>query len=352
VLLRTRPGRRGFEQPKNGNVARINVQETVMFRLLLIALLFQAPTPTPAVTTPQELAPGIHLMRFSPIPGRGPDGNTTIIDAPDGLIVIDTGRHTFVTDAILTFAKERKKPIVVIVNTHWHLDHSSGNRRLKSAYPQAKVYTTNAIDRALAPGGFIARNHENARKQFSSVTDEVRRDEMQIFFNTMDDSASLRPDVPLTASGPMSLAGRTLDVRVTDKAVSDADAWIYDSASRIAIIGDLITAPVPYFETACPDRWRASLDEVWSTDFQTAIPGHGPPMTRAQFDVYRQGFSEFVTCARSEKAPAACGTEWVERTSSLIGEDPARRKAVAANMEYYVGYLRSNGGKAPDCIAR
>ena len=323
-----------------------------MFRLLVIALLLQTQTPAPPVTTPQELAPGIHLMRFTPIPGRGPDGNTTLIDAPDGLIVIDTGRHTFVTDAILAFAKERKKPIAVIINTHWHLDHSSGNRRLKAAYPQARLYTTTAIDRALAPGGFVARNHENAKQQFSGVTDAVRRDEMQIFFDTMEHSASLRPDVPVTASGSMSLAGRTIDVRVTDKAVSDADAWIYDAPSRIAIIGDLITVPVPYFETACPDRWRAALDDVWASDFQTAVPGHGPPLTRDQFDVYRKGFSEFVTCARSEKAPAVCSTEWVERTASLIGDDPARRKAVAANMDYYVGYLRNNGGKAPDCLAR
>lgn len=323
-----------------------------MFRVLALVLLLQTPTPAPTVTAAQELAPGISLMRFAPMPGRGPDGNTTIIDAPDGLIVVDTGRHTLVTDAILAFAKERKKPIVVIINTHWHLDHSSGNRRLKAVYPGAQVYTTNAIDRALAPGGFLARSYESSKQQFSSVTDEVRRDEMQISFDTMANSATLRPDVTLTASGSLTLAGRTLDVRVTDKAVSDADAWIYDAASRIAIIGDLITAPVPYFETACPDRWRAALDEVWATDFQTAVPGHGPPMTRAQFDVYRQGFSEFVTCARSGKAPAACGTEWVERTSSLIGEDPARRKAVAGGMEYYVGYLRSNGGKAPDCLAR
>ena len=323
-----------------------------MFRVLIIALLLQLPTPAPPAITPQELAPGITLMRFTPMPGRGPDGNTTIIDAPDGLIVIDTGRHTFVTDAILAFAKGRQKPIAVIINTHWHLDHSSGNIRLKAAYPQARVYTTNAVDRALAPGGFIARNYENSKKQFSSVTDDVRREEMQIFFTTMENSASLRPDVPMTASASMKLAGRQLDVRVTDKAVSDADAWIYDAPSRIAIIGDLITAPVPYFETACPDKWRAALDEVWSTDFQTAVPGHGPTMTRDQFNVYRQGFGEFVMCARSEKAPGVCGAEWVERTASLIGDDPARRKAVAGNMEYYVGYLRSNGGKAPDCQAR
>jgi hypothetical protein len=103
---------------------------------------------------------------------------------------------------------------------------------------------------------------------------------------------------------------------------------------------------------------------VWSTPFETVIPGHGPPMTRAQFDVYRQSFGAFVSCVRSDTAPAQCAARWADGISALIGppprsseraeagDDAARHKAVAANAEYYVGYLRSNGGKAPDCTAR
>lgn len=322
--------------------------------LLLSVMLLQTPAapPMPAPEAPVEIAPGMHVIRAVGAPGRGPDGNTTIIDAPDGLIVIDTGRHSVITDAIIAFAKQRQRPIAAIVNTHWHLDHASGNGRLKAAYPNARVYTTDAIDKVLAPGGFLARNLEGAKKQFAEVTDPVRRDEMQLFFATMEASKDLRPDTPLTKSATMPLAGKPLDVRVTDRAVSDADVWIYDTGSKTAIIGDLITMPVPYFETACPDKWRASLDEVMATPFHTVIPGHGRLMTREQVDVYRKSLTDFVSCVRSDKPAAACGTVWVEGASSLIGDDTARRKAVAANMEYYVGYLRPNGGKAPDCTAQ
>jgi glyoxylase-like metal-dependent hydrolase (beta-lactamase superfamily II) len=324
-------------------------------KLLLIAALVQAAATAPqsvSTESPVEIAPGMHLIRAVPAPGRGPDGNTVIINAPDGLIVIDTGRHLAMTDAILAFAKQQQRPIAAIVNTHWHLDHASGNGRLKAVYPKARLYTTDAIDKVLAPGGFLTRNLESARAQFDGVTDAVWRDEMQIFFNTMEKRGDLRPDVPLTRSGPVPLAGKTLDVRVTDKAVSDADVWIYDAASRVAIIGDLMTMPVPFFETACPDRWRAALDEVWATPFQTPIPGHGRPMTREQLDVYRTSLTEFVSCVRSDKPASACGTAWVDGARSVIGDDPARHKAIAANMEYYVGYLRPNGGKAPDCMAQ
>jgi glyoxylase-like metal-dependent hydrolase (beta-lactamase superfamily II) len=319
--------------------------------LILLTLLLQAP-PMPAPEAAVEIAPNTFLIRPVPSPGRGPDGNTTIIDAPDGLIVIDTGRHTAMTDAILAFAGARQRPIAAIVNTHWHLDHASGNGRLKAEFPKARVYTTTAVDRVLAPGGFLARNLEDAKKMLTSTTDAVRKDEIEIFIATMESRADLRPDVAVGTSQTMTLAGRPLDVRVTDKAVSDADVWIYDRGTRLAVIGDLVTVPVPYFETACPDQWKAALDQVWSTPFETAIPGHGRPMTRPQFDAYRQAFGPFVACARSDAPAAQCSAGWVTGVASLIGDDPDRRKAIAANMDYYVDYLRKGGGKAPDCLAR
>ena len=323
-----------------------------MLLLLSLAVLFFQTPAAPVTEPPTEIAPGMFLFRFAPMPGRGPDGNTIIFDAPDGLIVVDTGRHKMVTDAILAFARERKRPIVAIINTHWHLDHVSGNGRLKGEYPKARVYTTTAVDRALAPGGFLARNLDAVKKQPPS-TDEVRRDEVGIFVTTMEKRDDLRPDVPLTKSATMRLAGKPLDVHVTDNAVSDADVWLFDKTSRIAVIGDLVTVPVPYFESACPDRWKAALDEVWATNFETAIPGHGAPMTRPQFDAYRRSFGDFVSCARSEKTASACGIAWADGIgTALLDDDPARKRAVASGIEYYVGYLRSNGGKAPDCLAQ
>ena len=193
-----------------------------MLMPLLLMTLLQTPMPTPPPEPAVGIAPKTYLIRATPMPGRGPDGNTIIIDAPDGLIVVDTGRHQSHSDAILNFARARKRPIATIVNTHWHLDHTSGNGRLKAAYPKARVYTTTAVDRVLAPGGFLARNLADATKMLESTTDPVRRDEIQIFIDTMAARGDLRPDVPVTRSQQTTWSAYPLDVRVTDKAVSDA----------------------------------------------------------------------------------------------------------------------------------
>lgn len=325
-------------------------------RLLLLAAMFSQASslPTgPSPDPPVEVAPGLHLIRGARVEDRGPDGNTILLEAPDGLIVVDTGRHTYHSDAILAFARERQRPIVAIVNTHWHLDHSSGNGRLKAVFPKARVYTTTAVNRAIGPGGFLSRNLVQAQAELADgALSGVQREETEIFVTTMEQRESLRADVPVTRSGPRPIAGRLIDVRVTNGAVSGADLWLYDEASRVAILGDLVTLPVPYFETACPDRWRQAMDEVWATPFTTAVPGHGRPLTRGEFDTYRTALRQFIDCARSNARPTECAARWTATAAALIGDDPERRRAVGRGIEYYVGYLRDNGGKSPDCLAR
>ncbi|MBP6013035.1 MAG: MBL fold metallo-hydrolase [Alphaproteobacteria bacterium] len=301
----------------------------------------------------RELAPGVHLIPGSFMPDRGPDGNTVVFDAPEGLIVVDTGRHVWHSDKILAFASAQKRPIRVIVNTHWHLDHSSGNGRLKQVFPAARIYTTNAVDRVLAPGGFLARELA-LEKTFANdpTLSATEREEIAIFVKTMEQQDMLRPDVAIATSGAMSLAGRAFDVRVTDKAVTDADVWLLDAESGTAVVGDLVTLPAPFFETACPRKWVAALDEVWATPFKIAIPGHGEPMRREAFNTYRAAFGAFVDCVlHSAKAPQACAAAWATGVDGLLGGKDDQRKRAIAMSEYYVKMLRKDGGKSKDCLA-
>lgn len=303
-----------------------------------------------AAPPPQVIAPGVELIRGAILPERGPDGNTVIFDAPQGLIVVDTGRHAWHSKAILAFANSRNRPIAAIVNTHWHLDHTSGNGRLKATHPAATVYSTNAVERVLAEGGFLARNLEYSKATLADPkVSDTQKEEIRIFHATMAESQVLRPEVVVTDSGERAIAGRPLDFRVTDGAVTDADIWLYDSRSAVAVLGDLVTFPSPFFETACPTAWRKSLDDVWATPFRIAVPGHGKPMDRAQFDAYRGAFNRYMDCVEGTAEAAQCATTWAAGIDRLIGADDKARKEALAYAEYYVGLLREHGGKSADC---
>jgi glyoxylase-like metal-dependent hydrolase (beta-lactamase superfamily II) len=322
--------------------------------LLMLVLAQPAASASTATSPPpEELAPGVALLRGAILPERGPDGNTVVFDAPDGLVVVDTGRHAWHSDAILAYAKERGRPIATIVNTHWHLDHTSGNGRVKAAHPGARVYATDAVDRVLAPGGFLARNRESAKPMLEDPKlSETQKEEVKIFLATMDERDVLRPDVVVGEGGETTLAGKSLDLKLTKGAVTDADIWIYDASSRIAVVGDLVTFPAPFFETACPAAWRKALDDVWAVPFTIAVPGHGEPMSRDQFDAYRAAFNSFMECVEGAAEPRACAAAWTDGISRFTGDDEQARKAAAGYAEYYVGMLRTNDGRSPDCLAR
>lgn len=318
--------------------------------ILALALQDGVPPPSPQAPPPREIAQGVHLIPGAILPGRGPDGNTIVFDAPDGLIVVDTGRHVWHSDAILAFAQSRERPVAAIFNTHWHLDHNSGNGRIKAVHPGARIYTTRAVNGAIAEGGFLQRGAARARARLQQPDVPANeREETEIFLTTMQHTEALLADVPVERSGRTRVAGKRLDVHVTAGAVSAADIWLYDRRSRVVVLGDLVTFPAPFFESACPDVWRAELDAVWATPFRTAIPGHGEPMTRVQFNVYRTAFGAFIDCVNSQTEAAQCASGWATGVAQFLNGDEAQSEA-AAYANYYVGFLREGGGAAPDCI--
>ena len=110
--------------------------------------------------------PPFHLIPGAVPFDKGPDGNTIILDARDGLIVVDTGRHPAHAQAILDYARERGRPIAAIVNTHWHLDHTTGNWDIRKVYPDVQVYASNGLEGAIA--GFFPASRKGAEEFLNS----------------------------------------------------------------------------------------------------------------------------------------------------------------------------------------
>ena len=308
-----------------------------------------ASTPEPAPPEPRRLAEGAWWLPGSHLPGRQPDGNTVVLEGPEGLVVLDTGRHSAHRQAILDLARRVGKPVAAIVNSHWHLDHVSGNPALKAAHPGARVHASGAIDGAIA--GFLAKSAASMREMLAKpglpagVASDMRGD-----LATIANARALRPDAVVTASGAVALAGRSLHLNLARHAATEGDVWIFDPATRVAAVGDLVTLPAPFLDTACVEGWKAALAQVWATPFETLVPGHGHPMDRAGFARYRNAFESFTACATSTREARVCAGEWTQAVTSLLesaGQDPKRAEAMAA---YYVkDVLRPNPAGSRFC---
>jgi glyoxylase-like metal-dependent hydrolase (beta-lactamase superfamily II) len=328
----------------------MNYRQRILFAMIAIgtfagARVGAAPVAAPL---PLEIAAGVWMIPGGILPNREPDGNSVVFDAPRGLIVVDTGRHLWHREALLSLARAQKKAIIAIVNSHWHLDHVSGNSALRAAYPGLHVYASNAIDGALT--GFLAASVQDAPSYLNDprISEELRED-IRADVLTIQNGADLKPDVVITESGMMSLGGRALKINLAQNAATSGDIWVYDPKTRIAAVGDLVTLPTPFLETACPDGWKLALAEIAATPFETAIPGHGGPMTHGQFLLYRQTFAAFIDCSTAATPKDECAARWTNSIRPLLGPESADTERVQRAATYYVEMLRANGGKSKYC---
>lgn len=302
---------------------------------LLLSLLAGCATTsaTPVALPGEAVANGVTLIRGAFVPGAQPDGNTVLLRGPHGLIVVDSGRHAAHTMRILEAARGSELPVTAIVNTHWHLDHVAGNAALREAFPQAEVHASNAIDDALA--GFLA----DYRKQLQALIGRADATPetvgtWQAEIARIDAGAQLRPTHPVTAPQDRSLGGRSVHLGLEDNAVSGGDVWLYDKSTRTLVAGDLVTLPMPLFDTACSEGWQQALARLDATGFSRLVPGHGAPMDHVQFRMYRDGFDRLLACAASDAPTESCKAGWLRDTAPLI---PPQDAVLAGSLlDYYI----------------
>jgi glyoxylase-like metal-dependent hydrolase (beta-lactamase superfamily II) len=304
---------------------------TSRIRRLVGALLCGASTL--ACAQPVELEPGIEWLAGRFPAAAQPDGNSVLIDAPDGWIVVDSGRHPLHVQALLARIRSSGKPLRVIINTHWHLDHIGGNRALRDAYPQARVIASDAIVGART--GFLATYRRQLQDELAKPTLEAaQRTAYQREIDVIDDAAASTPDVRIDGLQTIDVAGRGLSFGLERDAVSGGDVWAYDPVMSVLATGDLVTLPAPLFDTACPERWGAALGRIAVLRFRWLVPGHGAPMTRGQFVIYRESFDRLIACAASNAPGAQCIDGWLSDAGGLFPRD--QQPLARALLGYYL----------------
>jgi glyoxylase-like metal-dependent hydrolase (beta-lactamase superfamily II) len=293
---------------------------------------------TLSVALPTRLAPGVDLLPGRFVPNVQPDGNTVVLRAPKGLIVVDTGRHPEHTQAILDLAARGRARVAAVVNTHWHLDHVGGNPMLRKRYPEARVYASGALAGALK--GFLADYRAQLQAMIDKTADARAQEPWRAELAIIDSGPALGPDEVVAASGERTIAGRRLKLGLESHAVTAGDVWLFDPGTRVLAAGDLVTLPVPFFDTACPSGWQAALGNLDAIDFALLVPGHGAPMERKQFETYRSAFDRLLSCAASQREREECIAGWVRDAATLLTtEDPAFVRSLTG---YYVDQLRAD----------
>ncbi len=230
---------------------------------LLVSLF--ALLPVLAAATPlavSQVAPGVYVHHGAHKDlneGYGGDiCNIGFIVGGKGIAVIDTGGSPKIGAQLReAVRKVSKLPILYVINTHVHPDHSLGNAAFKQDNP---VF----VGHGKLAEAMAQRKETYLRNQPKWVGADAAGTEL------------IPPSLAVSATRDLDLGGRTLHLTAYPLAHSPTDLTVLDSASNTLWTGDLLVIErTPSIDGNLPG-WLDVIEQLRTIRVAQVIPGHGP----------------------------------------------------------------------------
>jgi cyclase len=239
-------------------------------------------------TEPQLLAVarGVHAWI-----GAGGDSNAGAIDTPDGLLIVDAQQYPRLArqfrDAL---HEETGKPLRALINTHCHLDHTSGNVVFAGSPILAHEKTLAALQAALGPRTgdrwTITDFATKLRLLFGQNIMELVPDgdpaqawfKQRISLPDYDVVTIVPPTQTFADRLTFHLPNEAVHLDYSGPAHCDGDIVVYLEKSKVVFLGDLLFhGRFPWLGDCDLDGWIDRLARVLTLDVATVVPGHGVP---------------------------------------------------------------------------
>ena len=200
---------------------------------------------------------------------EGSGGNIGVLIGNDGVILVDDQFSPLSEKIKKTITTLSDKPIKFIINTHFHFDHTDGNKPLGGE-------------------GAIIVAHENTRKRLT--TDQV----IGIF--NVDQKAypyDALPKITFAESVTLNMNGETVQVFHVKNAHTDGDAIIYFKESNVVHTGDVfVRYGLPFIDQPNGgniDGMISAIEELLKqvNDDTKIIPGHGKISSKKDLEDYK-----------------------------------------------------------------
>lgn len=221
--------------------------------------------------------------------------------------VVDLGGRSLVVDTFLTrdAARDLQRACVeltgraadVVVNTHYHNDHTRGNEVFEGATLVATCATRRLLDEdgreELAWDRAHAAERLEALRADLDSDDPLRREAAAYFVPYWQGLVASAPGArirlpDLAVEGELELHGARRRARLVSlgRAHSGDDAIVVLPDDGVVVCGDLLFVEShPFLADGDPDGAREALAALLATGADTLVPGHGrvggPPDVRA-----------------------------------------------------------------------
>ena len=318
----------------------------------LLAAWAASATPAHSPFEVQQVVPGVHVVLRKEPPGLWFDSNSVFVVGDRGVVVVDTNVSPESARASLDALRcITDKPVRYVVNTHWHDDHLAGNQVYRDAFPgvqfvghvntREELSTTGAENRKGAQengGGFAKslRRHVEDGKSLTGapLTDEERAaylSDAHLVERYLADLPGLQVVFPtVTVSDRLVIedGARTIEVLHLGRGHTGADLVVHLPKERVAIVGDLVSWPVPLVGTTShPSGFASALQRLLALEPALIVPGHGPVM---RDDGYLRLVARLLASIRDQTAAAVARGETLEQARKSVDLSELR-KAIAGD---------------------
>ena len=196
---------------------------------------------------------------YTVVNGEGVESNSTFLVTKEGVILVDTCATPKEGEKVLAeIRKVTDLPILFVINTHYHGDHTFGNQVFKNSQ------------------AIIA--HENVRKNLANDLGKLYLDN---FKNRnipgVEDVIITLPNLVFKDKLEIFIGGYHLNL-IHVRGHTDGDLFIFIKELRTLITGDLISnKEIPYMGDGYVEEWISAINYLSDLEAEIYIPGHGEP---------------------------------------------------------------------------
>jgi cyclase len=219
---------------------------------------------------------------------KGSGGNIGLFAGTDGVFMIDDQFAPLTPKILAAIKKITPDPVRLLLNTHWHFDHSGGNENMGKA-------------------GATIISHDNVRK-LMSAPQELKAFGMKV---PAAPNGAL-PIVTFSNDTTIHLDGETILIRHLPNAHTNGDSFVQFKNANVIHTGDtFFNGFYPFIDTehggSIAGMIKAANTILSIADENTKIiPGHGPLADKAKLVAFRdmlKGVEKLSIAARAKKQP-------------------------------------------------
>jgi cyclase len=251
----------------------------------------------------QNLADGVYLA--SARPRVVLNCNAAIFVNSADVLVVDAHSKPSAAAALIGQIKRQitPKPVLYLVDTHFHWDHVQGNAGYRNAYGKdLKIISSDATKKLEAqnaesrlresfdPHGhpFSGMPHipvllDTARQQLSKAATAQQKaqlseqvQELESFQREMQNFEPTLPTVTFDKTYVVKDKAHELHVQFHGRAHTAGDVVVFCPQKRVVATGDMILGWLPFLADSYPKEWPRTIDSVSKLAFDYAAVGHGP----------------------------------------------------------------------------